>query len=275
MKKTLTIILSLILSFIFLIGIVGCEGCIIEDRLPEYDGKFFRYAVRIEKGEKKGYLVGLTELGMEQTELILPQEIDGVPIVGIGYMRNNAFWDGPVGSLRSENLEKLYCPYSLDNWDSNSSLYSTYTANFTNCYIVRINYNGLSFGRSGDILSFPAYSLVVSSNSDYTILPMGKVLLANVSYMYNFENAENEGYYWVDSYDNSLITFIPPSPEREGYTFGGWYKESECINEWDFDVDKAGSELLIDVNTFMGENRKSAQYNEDNGIKLYAKWIKK
>lgn len=39
--------------------------------------------------------------------------------------------------------------------------------------------------------------------------------------MYNYEGAENEGYYWVDSYDQSLIEFIPPEPQREGYTFWG------------------------------------------------------
>lgn len=37
--------------------------------------------------------------------------------------------------------------------------------------------------------------------------------------MYNYEGAENEGYYWVDSYDQSLIEFIPPEPQKEGYIF--------------------------------------------------------
>lgn len=47
----------------------------------------------------------------------------------------------------------------------------------------------------------------------------------------------------VDSYDQSLIEFIPPEPQREGYTFGGWYKEEECINEWDFEVDMTKEEI--------------------------------
>lgn len=210
MKKTLTIILSLILSFIFLIGIAGCAGCITESRLPEYDGKYFRYAVRSEKREKKGYLVGLTELGMEQTELILPQEIDGVPIVGIGYMRNNAFWDGPVGSLRSENLEKLYIPFSLQDWDiQNGCIYCK------NCYNVRLYDMRYGFGNKGSITSYNVYEQLMNGSLEHYTLyySADNMLLANVSYMYNFENAENEGYYWVDSYDNSLITFIPPASE--------------------------------------------------------------
>ena len=87
--------------------------------------------------------------------------------------------------------------------------------------------------------------------------------IANVSYMYNYENCPNEGYYWGDSYDNSLILFIPPKPEREGYVFDGWYKEAECINEWSFNVDKTNEELVI---------TEKKQYKEYLGIYLYAKW---
>ena len=59
---------------------------------------------------------------------------------------------------------------------------------------------------------------------------------ANVNYYYNL-NLENDIYY-VDCYENnSLIEYMPPNPEKEGYTFDGWYKEAECINQWDFDSD--------------------------------------
>ena len=37
--------------------------------------------------------------------------------------------------------------------------------------------------------------------------------------------------------------FISPEPQREGYTFEGWYKEKECINEWDFEVDMTKEEI--------------------------------
>ena len=68
----------------------------------------------------------------------------------------------------------------------------------------------------------------------------------------------------MDSYDESLITFIPPQPEREGYKFGGWYKEHECINEWDFQNDITGKTISIGdeyIDTY-------------DGNYLYAKWIK-
>ena len=45
------------------------------------------------------------------------------------------------------------------------------------------------------------------------------------------------------------------SPKKEGYIFDGWYKEKECINKWDFEIDTVKLEENIEE------------------IKLYAKWI--
>ena len=61
---------------------------------------------------------------------------------------------------------------------------------------------------------------------------------SNCNYFYNYDGAENDGYYWSDNYDyGEKITYVPQNPEREGYIFGGWYKEPECVNEWDFTKD--------------------------------------
>ena len=69
----------------------------------------------------------------------------------------------------------------------------------------------------------------------------------------------------MDSYDKSVITFIPPEPERDGYAFDGWYKEAECINAWDFSTDTTGKEIVLESNK---------TYDIYEGIYLYAKWIK-
>ena len=50
---------------------------------------------------------------------------------------------------------------------------------------------------------------------------------------------------------------------REGYEFDGWYKESECINAWDYEAD-ALPEVQID-------EEGQEVYQE---TRLYAKWIK-
>ena len=75
---------------------------------------------------------------------------------------------------------------------------------------------------------------------------------------YDFEQDENGQYYY-----NSKIVAIPPDPKRKGYTFGGWYKELECINEWDFKTDTLPKLKL-------NENEEIV-FQETT---LYAKWVK-
>ena len=64
--------------------------------------------------------------------------------------------------------------------------------------------------------------------------------------------------------EGGKIEGTPYEPQREGYTFGGWYKEPECVNKWDFETDKL----------------PEATYDEEGYItdfvetKLYAAWIK-
>ncbi len=81
----------------------------------------------------------------------------------------------------------------------------------------------------------------------------GSLLKANISYYLNYD--ENN-YYYIDYYENGeKISYIPPIPQREGYTFGGWFKESDCINQWIFDTD-------------------TVQISEETQeIQLYAQWI--
>ena len=88
--------------------------------------------------------------------------------------------------------------------------------------------------------------------------------LANVSYYYNYDDAPNDGYYWIDNCEyGETIEYIPEQPIRDGCTFDGWYKEPECINEWNFETDTLPQ-------TKRDEEGKEL-YQE---TKLYAKWIK-
>lgn len=48
----------------------------------------------------------------------------------------------------------------------------------------------------------------------------------------------------VNTGSNTTIT-LPDTPTRTGYTFGGWYKESECINIWDFESDTVTSDITL------------------------------
>ncbi len=37
----------------------------------------------------------------------------------------------------------------------------------------------------------------------------------------------------------------PANPTKEGYDFGGWYKEAECANAWDFETDTVAADTTL------------------------------
>ena len=169
---------------------------------------------------------------------------------------------GYHGNFTSENLEKLYIPKNFKRiYDQRYEVYSLYDT-----YVVY--WDSDSYGHrldakiKGKIYGYNYYLKRIYPSLSYIDEP---IKIANVSYLYNYGEVQNDGYYWVDSYDESLISFVPPNPEREGYTFGGWYKESECINKWNFETDITGKEIVMEENKV---------YDTYDGIYLYAKWIK-
>ena len=63
----------------------------------------------------------------------------------------------------------------------------------------------------------------------------------------------------------SKIEYVPEDPAREGYTFGGWYKDPECINAWNFEMDTLPAEK-----TEINENGEEEEIYQET--RLYAKW---
>ena len=251
-----------LIAFSFIFAVVALSGC-QEDYLPEYESGYFRYAVRTEKdGNKKAYITGFTKLGEQQKVLVYPEYIDGIKVYGIGYGRKHAWWIESIGNFSTHNLEKIYfpvCPIEV---------YEVYV-NFVNSYSVWWNNYSANDSWTWDKQSNTWKGIIYGYEYYVKNLQKTRLLknefIANVSYMYNYENAENNGYYWVDSYDNDVITFIPPNPERLGYLFGGWYKEPECVNQWNFETDKTGKLL---------NNETCENFATYEGTYLYAKWIK-
>ena len=267
MKNKFRLILALVSVVAAVLSVVGVTGCdptmMAGYYYPEYESGYFKYAVKTEKdGTEKAYLIGLTESGMEQTELIYPEEIDGITVYGIGYSIPRIPGYEHVGDFNSENLEKFYFPkFPKENlhWCSDTGIYNK----FIICWDSTDLNTGIPF--------------IKSAIFSYDFIKKGGIFnqhinayIANVSYLYNYENSPNGDYYWVDSYNESVITFIPPEPKREGYKFDGWYKEAECINEWDFETDNAGAEIIIKYDY----EETGININTYDGLNLYAKWIK-
>ncbi len=91
---------------------------------------------------------------------------------------------------------------------------------------------------------------------------IGQFKKANLQFMHNYENAPNEGYYWVDDIENGeKIEVMPTNPTREGYTFGGWYADKECLTEFDFEQ------------TFKNGDYTPWTYPDNFTTYVYAKWV--
>jgi uncharacterized repeat protein (TIGR02543 family) len=251
-----------LVAVVSLFSLAGCNPFF--KPLPQYESGYWRYAVETAKdGTKKAYLFGFTELGQEQSTLIVPEEIDGIKIRQFGYVESGrSMWSNyKVGDFQSEKLERLYVPFAANdgNWEFIDGYYK-----LPNCYAVEWY---------DEICNVKAEKYIVGYNILAERCKRGIInnlkILANITYLYNYENAPNDNYYWVDSYDNSTVKYIPPEPTREGYTFGGWYKEAECINAWDFEVDKTGSQIDVVIDSTIED------YNLEDITFLYAKWNEK
>ena len=224
MKKILFLLVSVLCGLSIL---CGCH-----DPYASTPCGDFVYFTRGSEGKEVAYLNGLSEQGKQKEVVIVPETVDGYDVVALSY----AFGIASLGELESKNLEALYIP---------EYVYISGFGTFNDCpnlkKVVFINVNGCrtpgySPSRLDGFINVYYCSAYDGYDGYYVDRHIGKY--ANVSYMYNYEGAENEGYYWVDNFDyGGTIGYIPENPEREGYTFGGWYKEPECINKWNFDKD--------------------------------------
>lgn len=180
--------------------------------------------------------------------VFFPSHINNVKVVRIGL----DLW-GTTGDYMGHG--KHFLPYTIKIVPEPSNA-DVYMISGDRC--EELNYSGQQYYVPSEY--YQLYCERLPYNADYYINK------ANVVYNINYLNKEYQ-YHCVDNYaysteeKASYITIIPPAPERNGYAFGGWYKESECINVWDFEVDAL----------------PQVQYDENNTeifqeTMLYAKW---
>lgn len=230
-------------------AIEGYYAQFYNDELKEF-GDWFYNAGAIEE---------YNDTGEPNTMQFIAAEVNGVPVLGLGY---TIFMNSVGESHGSSVLKKIYTPGTI--------------VTMLPGYFSRGNIDDISWFYCGKPINLYYVAdeqfRVYVPNEKYSefvdLLPEGTLenvpfYKANVSYRLNVEELPKQyqtEYYYVDYVEyGESIKSIPPEPTISGYKFGGWYTESDCINQWDFA--NAVPQL--------------AEGEDFNELCLYAKWIKK
>ena len=189
-------------------------------------------------GPKGHYHVMRLSESVDGREVIYVYDrVNGVPVYDLDLT-------GMVGATLSSQtyVNRIYIPWSIDR----TEIEVAKNVGLIICASTNIR-NHENIEHDGIVIPKVTYDQI-SNPGD-----LSRCIPANVAYLFNYDEAPNEGYFFVDlSEEPGKLTKPPYNPIRKGYTFGGWYTEPECINEWNFD------ESISEI---------SAE------LRLYARWI--
>ena len=238
MKKIISVAVGVILMF----GVFGMFGC------ATYKEEYGDFVCKFYDTKNTVDINGLSEEGKKKKILVIPKEINGYTV---DYIGKKMLMGTGNPDISSENLEVIYFTQNLDGrfWYQDCP-------NLKKAYLIENCYPNIDIIWVFKVEKKKVYmSNLFMSNYKGT----DELYAANVSYFYNYEGAPNDGYYWLDDLeDGETIKYIPENPTREGYLFGGWFKDEACTEVWDFEKD-----TIV----------KPADGYYEN--KLYAKWNKK
>ncbi len=151
-----------------------------------------------------------------------------------------------------------YTPITISG-DTECDVDSTITLTATKTTICREDITGISWKSSDDAIATVNGSGVVTGVSEGEVtITAYNTSNENIFATYNVKINTNVVNYTV-SFDanghgtapsaqtvieNESATEPTPAPTETGYTFGGWYKESTCVNEYDFNTAVTGDLTL-------------------------------
>jgi uncharacterized repeat protein (TIGR02543 family) len=241
-------IFMLTMSLTLVVLLLACFATGCDRNLKVYQDGYFQYIIVEENGGQPDKnnkevvaVVGFTSSGMQQEVIDFPEEIDGKPLLYIGY-RNPSTAANSYYHLESDKLKKVYIHENIKTVCREAFVYfseNNIDLDFMVCQ-AKSPYEIFAetyFGK------YYIYKSVYESNAfDENIYG------ANIVFMNNYSTAINEGYHSLDNIKSGEKINIPKSPVRSGYEFTGWYAEPQCINAWDFNISptiEEGAELRL------------------------------
>ena len=248
------------------------------------DGEFIYKYENLPNSGKCYSIIGTTEEGQKYKENVyVPTHFNGLPVyyTFTTYTGNGGALGSNTMPVNCKNLyfnymqkydfvfrgqaEYIFVPVSNEAMSRSISSRIIYTSTRVG-YVSRLTYSYImhSVCSSPNVEKFNETNGYILSYYNYGSRQYS-IITANTSYMFNYKDSPNNDYFFINNFESeSLIEDTPYEPIREGYSFAAWYKEPECINEWDFEEDRL----------------PKFEYDADGYItnfvetKLYAKWIK-
>ncbi len=283
-KKIISFIIAIALFSACGFTLVGCK----DEMKTSTDGvfKFFRLGDnQFYRGDKKDTYAIVDTCEELPEVLYIPAYHNGKEVSKIYYAHTVGLGLRGYG-LSMEGVKTAYIPYTcnLDEGPYLDEPYARASTTFIACSIydivTQVTFNYVWYLNESDTVYFTnvvyeeiriaaetvpnsAYDIVETSDCVYVEFSSKILKPANTAFMFNYENCPNGGYFFINNFEyGATIENTPYEPIRNGYTFGGWYKESECINAWDFEMDTLPQAQYDD--------QEREIYQE---TKLYAKWI--
>ena len=253
------IIKKILLCLISIISIVLLNSC--RKTQNEFVCGDFIYRVVEIDGEKMAAIRETSDQGTSKKVLIMPEYLDGYRVYGMyDNIPNKQVMNSFKGSLCSPNLEKLYLPYKFKiNYKVRGDIF----------FLCDIDENEeIQLGRYANKVFYTSkVNIEEHSTSKYISEYIRYTVNADVTY---YNNYGDDSIYWIDDYDNEVIKYKPADPVREGYTFDGWYKDSEYNEKWDFSKDMVPKK---DITTIKKEFELTKYIYNYKETKLFAKFI--
>lgn len=226
------------------------SGCIFKRRPDPYEfvsGDFIcRYTNSADSigGEEDGeyvFIMMLTGEGKKKLTLIIPEEINGKPVIKVGHSDGMGMFGFSCG-ISSGKYRKLYFPPTLQSINP-SNIGSQYIKYFFVKFPNKEFLNKIKVPYYVPEKDYDKYVGEYIENGKEEMIP--NIVIANVNFILDGE------VHWIDDYrvddgepwddytgpEEGTLIAEPPLAQKDGYEFDGWYKEQECINKWDFNTD--------------------------------------